>query len=346
MKTRAAVLYQQNTPLVIEELEVPPLKRGQVLVKILYTGICGAQYNEIIGLKGPDRFLPHMMGHEASAIVLDIGEGVTRVKKDDYVALSWIKSVGLDGINTQFKKGDQLVNAGGVTTFTEYSVVSENRVTKISRKISADVAAIIGCAILTGGGIVVNTMKAKAGQSIAVFGAGGIGSSVLLAAKRVGCSPIIAVDIAETKLAMARDLGATHTIDPRAGDVVARIREIVPEGLDFSVDASGAKTAMEAAFTVIKDKGLCVIAGNLSKVEKISFHPFDLIKGKRIVGTWGGESHPEKDIPAYVQAYLKGEYAIDRLITHRFKLAEINKAFEVFKSGEAGRIILEVHPED
>lgn len=341
MKTKAAVLYQLNTPLVIEELEVPPLKRGQVLVKILCTGICGAQYNEIIGLKGPDRFLPHMMGHEASAIVLDTGEGVTKVKKDDYVALSWIKSTGLDGINTQFRKGDVLINAGGVTTFTEYSVVSENRVTRIPRELPPDVAAIIGCAVLTGAGIVDNTLKAKKGQSIAVFGAGGIGASVILAARRAGCSPIIALDISANKLERAAALGADQVI-PAQGDVVAAIRKIVVRGVDFSVDASGSRLAMEAAFAAIHDQGMCVIAGNLGKDEKISLHPFELIKGKRIVGTWGGESLPERDIPRHVQAILNERSPVGRLITHHFRLDQINHAFEVLKSGQAGRIVLDI----
>ena len=131
MKTKAAILYELNKPLVIDDVEIPELKRGQVLTKILYSGVCRAQYNEIIGLKGPDKFLPHMLGHEASAIVEEVGEGITKVKKGDYVALSWIKGDGLDGINTQYKKGSQVIIAGGVTTFSEYAVVSENRVSKI-----------------------------------------------------------------------------------------------------------------------------------------------------------------------------------------------------------------------
>ena len=161
MKTKAAILYELNKPLVIDDVEIPELKRGQVLAKILYSGVCRAQYNEIIGLKGPDKFLPHMLGHEASAIIDEVGEGITKVKKGDYVALSWIKGDGLDGINSQYKRGTQVINAGGVTTFSEYAVVSENRVTKISKRINPEAASIIGCAVATGCGIIENTLKAK-----------------------------------------------------------------------------------------------------------------------------------------------------------------------------------------
>ncbi len=344
MKTKAAILYELNKPLIIDEVEIPPLKRGQVLVKILFSGICGAQYNEIIGLKGPDRFLPHLLGHEASAIVDKIGPGVTKVKKGDYIALSWIKGKGLDGLNTQYQKNGRVINAGAVTTFSEYSVVSENRVTKISKQMPPDVAAIIGCAIVTGSGIVHNTLQVKPKTSIAIFGVGGIGSSVLLAARKAGCQIIIAVDLSSTKLEAAKELGATHTISADDPELVQRIKEILPSGADYSVDASGARRAMETAFEILNTKGICVIAGNLSKDEKISLHPFELIKGKRIVGTWGGETNPDKDIPKYVRQYLDGGLPIKKMITHRFKLDQINAAFETLKKKEAGRIVLDMTP--
>ncbi len=341
MKTLAAILYKLNSPLALEEVEIPPLKTGQLLVKILYSGICRAQLNEIIGLKGPDRYLPHMLGHEASAVVQETGAGVTKVRKGDYVILSWIKGVGLDGFCTQYKKGNRRINAGAVTTFSEYSVVSENRVTKISRKIPPDVAAIVGCAVATGMGILHNTLPVKPGDSVVVFGVGGVGTSVIMAAKKIGCSKIIAVDISRRKLQLAKRFGAIHLIKAN-GSALARLRRIEPQGLDYAVDASGVKSAMEMAFETIKPKGVCVIAGNLSKNEKIELHPFELIKGKKILGTWGGETLPDRDFPLYVRAYLKGELPLDRLITHCFKLKEINRAFDVLRKGEAGRIVLEM----
>src|SRR5262249_38373262 len=156
--------------------------------------------NEMIGLKGPDKFLPHLLGHEASGIIVDCGPGITKVKKGDYVCLSWIKGKGLDGINSQYHLNGRIINAGGVTTFSDYTVVSENRVTKIPKTMSPESAAILGCAIVTGCGIVENTLAAKPKSSIAVFGVGGVGLSVILGAKRRGCSTVIAVDIDPQKL--------------------------------------------------------------------------------------------------------------------------------------------------
>lgn len=341
MKTRAAILWQSHKPLVVDDVEIPNLKRGQVLVKILYSGLCRAQYNEIIALKGPDKFLPHLLGHEASGFVIDTGRGVTKVKKGDYVCLSWIKSKGLDALNSQYRWGGRIVNAGAVTTFSDYTVACENRVVKISKIFPPDISAIVGCAIATGCGIINNTLHAVGKSSVAVFGVGGIGLSVIMGAKRRGCWPIIAVDIADTKLKFARRLGATHLINASKGScVLEAIRLIVPDGVDYAVDASGNKMAMENAFACIKNSGVCVIAGNLGRDEKIQLHPFDLIKGKRIVGTWGGETNPDKDIPAYLKAFSQGLLPIDRMITHRFPLEDINKAFKVLVKGEAGRIIL------
>jgi len=347
MKTRAAILWQLHKPLVIDEVEIPALKQGQVLVKIHYSGVCRAQYNEMIGLKGPDKFLPHLLGHEASGVVVDTAKGVAKIRKNDYVALSWIKSRGLDALNTQYKLGKHLINAGAVTTFSDYAVVSENRVIKIHPTSPMEVAAIVGCAIATGCGIINNTLNADKNASVIVFGAGGIGLSVILGARHRGCSTIIAVDVLDSKLKFAKRMGATHLINASKSPVLKSIAAILPLGADYAVDASGHKTAMENAFASIKEKGVCVIAGNLGKDEKIEIHPFELIKGKRIIGTWGGETQPDRDIPAYLKAYAQGQLPIDRLITHRFALEDINKAFEILVKGEAGRIILKMdcHPE-
>ena len=341
MKTKAAILYELNKPLRVEEVEIPSLKPGQVLVQILFSGLCRAQYNEMIGLKGPDKFLPHMLGHEASAIVGEIGCEVTKVRVGDYVALSWIKGDGCEVSQTFYQNGAQRINAGAVTTFSHYSVVSENRLTKIPKNIPADLAAILGCAVITGCGIIHNTLNPKEGSSIAIFGTGGVGACVVMAAKEKGCFPIIAVDLNEKKLEFAQSLGATHGL-LMSEEIVERIRRVVPVGLDYAVDASGAKMAMESAFEVLHDKGVLVIAGNLSKEEKISIHPFDLIKGKKIIGSWGGESVPQRDITRCIRAYRNGKLPYQKLITHRFGLEDINRAFQVLSQGEAGRILIEM----
>lgn len=342
MRTKAAILYKLHAPLVIETVDIPPLRKGQILVKILATGICRAQYNEIIGLKGPDRFLPHMLGHEAAGLVQKIGRSVTKVQKGDYVILSWIKGNGLEAGGTQYQMNNRWINAGAVTTFSEYSVVSENRVTKISRRIPPDKAAVIGCAIATGAGIVNNTLKVREGSSIAIFGIGGIGASAILAAQMRGCQKIIAVDVREKKFDFARRLGATDVVDANSIDPLEQIRGLVDGGVDYAIDASGKKTAMELAFEAMNDQGTLVIAGNLGKDEKISLHPFELIKGKRILGTWGGETVPQRDFPRNVRAYLQGRLKLDKLITHRLKLDDINQAFGLLEQGDAGRIIIEM----
>ncbi len=340
MKTRAAILFELHKPLVLDDVEIPFLKRGQVLVKILYSGVCRAQYNEMIGLKGPDKFLPHLLGHEASGHVVEVGAGITKVKAGDYVCLSWIKGKGLDGINSQYRLGNRIINAGAVTTFSDYAVVSENRIVKIPSSVSPEVASIVGCAVATGCGIVEHHLPKRG--SVAVFGAGGVGLSAILAARRKDCR-VVAVDVSDSKLKFARRLGVNFIINAQRTDAVAKIKNVFKEGVDLSIDASGQKKAMEDAFAVIKEQGgLCVIAGNLSKNEKIELHPFEFIKGKRIIGTWGGETFPDKDIPLFLRRYSQGDLPIDKLITHRFDLACINKAFESLIGQGEGRIILKM----
>ncbi len=341
MRTRAAILWKSNAPLIIEDIDIPRLKRGQVLVKIFYSGICRAQYNEIIALKGPDKFLPHLLGHEASGEIVDCGPGISKVKKGDTVCLSWIKGEGLDGINSQYKMGAHVINAGGVTTFSDYAVVSENRVTKITKSADLKIASIIGCAVLTGGGVINHTLNAKAGQSIVVFGVGGVGLNMIMAAKAKQLATIVAVDINAAKLNFAKKFGATHGVIANTS-LITKLNAICPKGFDFSVDASGNKVAMETGFSVIHDRGTMVIAGNLGKDEKISLHPFDLIRGKRIIGTWGGESKPDRDIPNYLRAIGQGTMPVGQLITHCLPLEKINDAFKLLINGQAGRIVLDM----
>lgn len=341
MKTTAAVLHEINKPLVIEELEIPKLKRGQVLVRMLATGVCRAQYNEMVGLKGPDKYLPHLLGHEGTAEVVEVGGGVRKFKSGSYVVCSWIEGEGLYGGTTVYKIGKNKINAGDITTFSTYSVISENRLTEISRKVPADIASTLGCAVMTGVGIVRNTLKVNPGSSIAIFGVGGVGSSALLGAKMKLCNPIIAVDIGKEKLKYAKYLGATHVIDALKTDPFLEIRKIVHRGVDYAIEASGAKSAMEKAFQSLNDHGKLAIAGNLKKGETISIVPYDLIKGKQITGTWGGESKPDVDIPYYVKEYLRGNLDLEKLVTKRIALRDVNSALKSLgKNGTLGRIVV------
>lgn len=339
MKTLAAVLTQLNHPLEIQELEIPPLKRGQVLVQIAYAGLCHSQLNEWKGSKGPDAYLPHTMGHEGSGRVLEVGEGVVKVKLGDQVVLSWIKGSGLDVPNTIYRSRGGAVNSGAISTFLETAVISENRVIPVPLGISLREAALLGCAIPTGAGVIFNDMKVQKGQSIVVFGAGGIGSSALLAAKYAEAYPIVAVDVHEDKLERAQLLGASHTIHAKKEDLKKRLAEILSgRGADFALESAGKREVMEFAFECIKPAGgCCVLAGNLPKDEKIQIDPFELIKGKKIVGTWGGGSRIDQDILHYANTLIRGRNVLSTLVSHEVCLQEINQLMEKLNNGRVAR---------
>lgn len=345
MKTLAAVLNELKKPLKIEELIVPDLKPGQVLVEIAYSGICRSQLNEIRGLKGEDRFLPHTLGHEGSGIVEAVGDGVKKVKIGDRVVLTWIKGAGLDVSTALYKRNDgSSVNSGAISTFLTKAIVSENRVVKIPKALSLKEAALLGCAIPTGAGIVINTANVSRGKSIAIFGMGGIGFSVLLAAKIKGALPIIAIDISEERLKEAVLFGATHVLNAKIENILEGIRKITEnKGVDYAIESAGKKETVEMAFKSVRDKGgLCVIAGNLSHGETIQIDPFDFIKGKRMVGTWGGETQPDRDIPMYTQWALTGKLNLEKMVARIYALKDINEAIAYMEEHAVGRVLVEM----
>ncbi len=342
MQSIAAVLEKINEPLKIMSLQLPPLKKGQVLVKIAYTGLCHSQLNEMEGKRGEDRFLPHTLGHEASGSVIDIGEGVSKVQKGDHVVLSWIRGKGISAPCAQYVYGKAVVNSGPISTFMTHAVISEDRVIRIDKDIPLKEAALLGCALPTGLGIVKNTLRMQPGRTIAVFGLGGIGMSALVGAHLMKASCIIAIDPVPEKLAVAKQLGAHHVIDVREESAFSAIMRITEnQGVDYSVEAAGKKQVMEEAFRCVKNKtGLCVIAGNLRQDEKIEINPFDLILGKKIIGTWGGESDIEEDIPFYCDLIRKKKIRLAPMISDEFALDEINEAFKKLKEGKILRAMI------
>ena len=345
MKTLAAVLAEINQPLQIEELGIPALKEGQVLVKIAYSGVCHSQLNEVRGLKGIDNFLPHTIAKEGAGIVQEIGSGVSKVNEGDSVILTWIKGSGFDIPSAIYTRRDgSKVNSGAISTFMEYAVVSENRLISVSKEFSLRELPLLGCAIPTGAGIVFNTAKISQGSSVAIFGVGGIGLSAVIGARLREAKSIIAIDIFDHKLELARSLGATDTVNCKEQDVVSFINEITQNaGLDYAIEASGNSEAMELAFQSVRaGGGLCVIAGNLPAGKTISIDPLDLIKGKRIIGTWGGETQPDKDIPIYLDFLRKGKLNLSSLITQTYKLEEINQALDELEKGGLGRGLVEM----
>jgi S-(hydroxymethyl)glutathione dehydrogenase/alcohol dehydrogenase len=248
---KAAILVETNKPLVVADVDLPrDLSFGQVLVKIHYSGICGAQINEIEGAKGPDKFLPHLLGHEASATVLDVGAGVKTVKIDDRVVLHWRPSDGLQGEPPSYQWDGKKVNAGWVTTFQEQAVVSENRVTKIDADFDLRLAPLFGCAVTTAMGVINRDAGVQIGQSVVVFGVGGVGVNIVQSAALVSANPIVAVDVVESKLEWAKKFGATDAFNSASmPDVAKRIKDIVgPQGADVVVDTTGRARVIELAY--------------------------------------------------------------------------------------------------
>ncbi len=344
--TQAAVLYEPERPLSFVQLEIPLLKPEQVLVEIAYSGVCRTQLSEIQGKKGPDRFLPHTLGHEGSGIVLEIGSAVKKVKPGDHVVLSWIKGIGGEVGSTQYESVNGAVNSGAISTFMMHTVISENRVTPIPNIMPLREAALLGCAVPTGAGIVFNLTSIGRDSSVAVFGVGGIGLSALMAAVCAKAKVIVAVDINDYKLDQARNVGATHTVNVRTSDVKKEIMDLTNgHGVDYAIEAVGNREAMESAFSLVRSNGgLCVLAGNVAHGESISIDPFDLIKGKRLMGTWGGETVPERDVPLYIERYRKGDFPLEKLITHEFPLEDINQVVHSMESGKIGRALIKMQP--
>lgn len=347
MKIRAAILEQLGAPLVFtEHLETPPLKPGQVLVALAYSGVCHSQLMEVSGQRGEDRFLPHLLGHEASGKVLEVGENVSKVAIGDHVVLGWIKGHGLDAGGAQYKWGDKIVNAGGVTTFQSHAVVSENRLVKLEKKFPLQVAVLFGCAIPTGAGIVMNSMPAKSDSTILIWGLGGIGLSALLATRLSSFSKIIVVDVETSKLELAKTLGATHLINATTTDPLAEILKITDKrGVDYAVEAAGLSSTIEKSFDAVKKGGgLCVFASHPKFGDKIKLDPFDLISGKRIQGTWGGECFPDRDVPKFVELYRSGQWPIDLFFGKKYKLEQVNEAMKDLADRKVTRALLEIDP--
>jgi S-(hydroxymethyl)glutathione dehydrogenase/alcohol dehydrogenase len=340
---KAAILVEQKQPLVIDEIHLPEtLSCGQVLVKIAYSGICGSQLGEIDGVKGPDVYLPHLLGHEASGYVVDAGTGVKKAKPGDHVVLHWMRGSGMEAEPPAYTWQGRKMNAGWITTFNEFAIVSENRLTVIPSTVDGKIAALFGCAVTTGLGVVVNNAKLKPGESIVVFGAGGIGLNVIQGAALTSAHPIIGVDIHDNRLVLAKEMGATHTLNVRKCDLRDEIRKIVgTAGVDVIVDNTGIPEMIELAYELTGPKGRVVLVGVPRKGKTISLYSLPLHFGKQLSGSHGGETNPSEDIPRYLRMLDAGKLALMPLITNEFPLERINDAIAMMRSGEmAGRCMV------
>ncbi len=344
MRATAAILVNLNQPLVLAEVEIPALECGQVLVQVRASGICGTQLNEIAGQKGADRFLPHLLGHEGSGVVLETGPGVTRVRPGEHVVLHWRKGAGIDARPPRYTWGARTVNAGWVTTFNTHAVVSENRLTPYAPDIPFDIAALLGCAVTTGLGLIDHLAHLRLGQSIAVLGCGGVGLNVIQGAALAGADPIIAIDQHDQKLALAREFGATHGLNTRHTELGAAIRALVgARGVDVFVENTGVGKLIEQAYALTGPTGRTILVGVPHHAENVSLHTLPLHHGKVLTGCEGGDSYPTDDIPRYLRLYQRNKLSLARLITHRYPLAEINAALDQTRSGEAGRCLVQMN---
>jgi S-(hydroxymethyl)glutathione dehydrogenase/alcohol dehydrogenase len=340
---KAAILAKSREPLVVDEIEFPEtLNVGQVLVKVLYTTICGAQLNEIAAAKGPDKFLPHLLGHEASATVLEIGPGVTNVKPGDTVVLHWRPSLGIQCPPPSYKWKGEKLNAGWIATFGEYAVVSENRMTVIPSDYDLKVAPLLGCAVTTAAGVINNDANVKIGESVVVFGVGGVGLNVVQFAHLAGANPIVAVDLIDTKLDMAKARGATHILNGNTvKDMPAAIREIVgAKGPDKVIETTGATKIIEMAYDLTHADGTCVLVGVPN--DKVTIYTLPIHFNKVLTGSHGGDARPHIDIPRLINLTKAGRLSFDGIITHEFPLAKINEALDMVRSGAAGRVLINV----
>ena len=347
MKMKALVLEEFGRPLILADLTIPPLAHGQVLVKILYSGVCRSQLMEIAGERGPDPWLPHLLGHEASGTVVEVGSGVTKVSAGDAVILSWIKGEGLDAPGAQYEWDRRVIHSGSVTTFSNYSVVAENRVTPKPEDLDSDLAALFGCAILTGAGMVLNEIQPSEHSSVVILGLGGIGISALLAAVALGVEKIIAIDISDEKIEFAKRCGAHHVISPESTDATEFVKDVTAGGADFCIESAGLTDTIELGFGLIRDGGSLLFASHPPDGQLIRLVPHDLIRGKVISGSWGGACFADRDVPR-VHEVIKDQIEILKaLLTRRYPLDDANSALEDLASGGMFRpLIVMDHPEN
>lgn len=341
----AAILVESRKPLVIDQVELPDaLQYGQVLVKVHYSGICASQIHEIEATKGPDKYLPHLLGHEGSATVLETGQGVKHVKPGDHVVMHWKPGAGIQSEPPSYRWRGRTLNAGWVTTFNEYAVVSENRLTPIPSDFDLRLAPLFGCAVTTGFGVVNNDAQVKIGQSVAVFGVGGVGLCVVQAANLVSAYPIIAIDIHDSKLALARELGATHAFnaltEPNLAEAI--LAAAGRSGVDVAIETTGNTRVIEQAYELTQPSGKTILVGVPKAGDNASIHTLPLHFNKILKGSHGGDAMPHIDIPKYVKLTYAGKLNLATLATHEFALNQVNIAMATMLAGRSARTLLQL----
>ncbi|MHC2622921.1 S-(hydroxymethyl)glutathione dehydrogenase/alcohol dehydrogenase [Bradyrhizobium huanghuaihaiense] len=340
---KAAILVESGKPLIVDEFTLPDtLEHGQVLAHVHTSSICGAQINEIDAVKGVDKFLPHLLGHEALATIVETGPGVVSCKEGDTVVMHWRPGKGIQSNTPVYSWRGKRLNAGWVTTFNDYAVVSENRVTPVPASIDRTSAPLLGCAVTTALGVVNNDAQIAIGEAVVVFGVGGVGLNIVQFAAMVGAHPVIAIDRLDNKLEMAKQFGATHTVNSDAvADVAAAVRAITgADGPDKVVETTGVRRLIELAYEVTAKKGRCILVG--VPREKVEIYTLPLHFEKVLKGSEGGQCQPARDIPRLVRLDEAGKVSYRGIVTHEFALDDVNDALDLMRSGESGRILLNI----
>ena len=340
MKTVAAILVAQREPLAVSEVTLPALGYGHVLVEVKTSRICGSQLGEIDGVKGPDRYLPHLLGHEAGGMVREIGPGVTQVKAGDHVVLHWRPGRGIQAGGTTYDWDGKKVNAGNITTFQQFTVVSDNRVTVIPKEVDFEMASLLADTLTTGFGVITRDARVEVGESVVIIGCGGIGLGVVLGARLAGAHPIVAVDLHDHKLARAQKHGATHMVEARSAEWRTRVEALLGGKADVVIDGTGRPEVIEQAYELTAPRGRCVLFGVMPHDRKVSLHTLPLHFGRVLTGSEGGQSRPSEDIPRLVRMAAAGLFNVDGFVTHRCSLPDINRAIATMRAGESNHTLI------
>jgi len=372
MKIRAAVLnrmgaptpYAESKPLTIAELELDPPGHGEVLVKIAAAGLCHSDLSVIDGNR--PRPMPMVLGHEAAGVVEELGPGVEDLAVGDHVVMVFVPSCGhcvpcaegrpalcepgavangngtlLSGARRLHRDGAEVNHLLGCAAFAEYATVSRRSLVKVDRELPLDEAALFGCAVLTGVGAVINTARVQAGSSVAVIGLGGVGLAALLGAVAAGARRVLAVDLSDDKLGLARQLGATETFNAGAADAVEAIRAATGGGVEYAFEMAGSVRAMDLAYKITRRGGMTVTAGLPPPTHTFNIPQVNLTAEERTVkGSYVGTCVPTRDIPRYVELYRRGRLPVDRLMSSHLRLEDINLGFDLLHEGKTVRQIV------
>ncbi len=347
MQTRefqAAILEQSRQPLLVDTVALPEqLQAGQVLVKVWYSGICGAQLNEIEAAKGPDKFLPHLLGHEGLGEVLEVGPLVRHVAPGDQIILHWMPGAGFQSDPAVYSWRGQRLNAGWVTTLSEFTVVSGNRCTKIESTLAPQHLPLLGCAATTAAGVIGRDAGLRLGESVVVLGTGGVGLLTIEAARASGGYPIIGVDKVEARLEHARQLGARSTVLVENADVFDDIISVLGgTPPDVVVETTGARVMIELAYRLVSTAGRAILVGVPRHDEPASFDTLPLHFNTVITGSKGGGTKPEIDIPRLASLAEANLFRLDALPVTLFPLSDVNAAIDLVRSGMPGRAVIDM----